>query len=108
MLDRVLHTSSSLGYLQMMCPHYRGATYYRDELAVTDGALITAGSSAQVEFAYHILRALSALRPDDLERWYGYFAKHSVPDLMALLDTLKDVRGSTDHPKSSLLRGATR
>ena len=89
MLDRVLHTSSSLEYLRMTCPHYRGAAYYRNELAVTDGALVTAGSSAQVEFACHILRLLSALRPDHLERWYGYFARHSVPDLLALLDTLK-------------------
>jgi len=85
MLDEVKHTSNSLEYLRMFCPHYAGAANYQAELAVTDGHLITAGSSAPVEFAYHIFKKLGTFEPANLERWYGYFGRHATEDLMQLL-----------------------
>lgn len=89
MLDAVRHTSNGRDYLKMFCPHYRGQTLYQEELAVTDGNIITAGSSSAVEFACHIFRLLGALGEERLKLWYGYFGKHSAPDLLKLLGSLE-------------------
>lgn len=89
LLDTVRHTSNGREYLKMFCPHYRGHALYQDDLAVTDGNIITAGSSSPVEFACHIFRKLAALSETKLELWYGYFGKHSAKDLLQLLDSLK-------------------
>jgi hypothetical protein len=57
------------------------------------GAPLSIGESAQVsqgvegrEIPAFYLSGRSTRSP---ERWYGYFASHSVRDLLALLDTLK-------------------
>jgi len=89
MLDNVKHTSNGLPYLKMVCPHYRGDHHYQNELAVTDKNLITAGSTSQVEFAYHILKRLEVFESNNLEYWYGYFAEHSIEDLLRLLEALR-------------------
>jgi hypothetical protein len=73
----------------MFCPNYNGVEKYQEELAVTDGNLITAGSSAPIEFAYHIFKKLGAFEPASLELWYGYFAKHRTKDLMQLLESVQ-------------------
>ncbi len=90
MLDKVKHTSNGLPYLKMLCPKYAGAENYQDKLAVTDGNLITAGSSSPVEFAYHIFKKLNVFESADLEHWYDYFAKHSTASLMKLLSSIGD------------------
>jgi putative intracellular protease/amidase len=87
-LDNKKHTSNGLPYLQMTCPNYHGSKYYQDDLAVTDGALITAGSSAPVEFAYRIFKKLAVFRPDMLENWYGYFGKHDIKAIFRIYDSL--------------------
>lgn len=89
MLNTLAHTSNDLEQLKATCPDYSGAAHYRDELAVTAGNLITAGSSASVPFAYHILRKLDVMKPDALEYWYGYFEKHSIEDIYKLFDALQ-------------------
>jgi putative intracellular protease/amidase len=89
MLDNVKHTSNGLPYLKMVCPHYKGDQHHQNELAVTDKNLITAGSTSQVELAYHILRKLEVFEPDTLEYWYGYFGKHSVEDLLKLFEAVQ-------------------
>jgi putative intracellular protease/amidase len=88
MLDDVKHTSNGLPFLKMTCPRYGGARLYQDQLAVTDGGLITAGSSAPVEFAYHILKTLGALDPQHLEYWYGYFGRHSIEEFLKLFNAM--------------------
>jgi len=87
LLDTVRHTSNGRAYLKMFCPHYRGQALYQDDLAVTDGNLITAGSSSPVEFASHIFRKLGAMSEARLALWSGYFGGHSIPDLMKLLSS---------------------
>lgn len=89
MFDTLKHTSNGLQYLQMTCPNYKGAKLYQDELAVTDQNLITAGSSAPVEFAYHIFKKLQALEPEHLEYWYGYFGKHAIDEFLKLYNALQ-------------------
>jgi hypothetical protein len=85
MLDDTAHTSNGLELLKMTCPGYKGEAFYRDELAVTAGNLITAGSSSSVAFAYHILKKLNAMKPANLDHWYGYFEKHSTEEIMKLV-----------------------
>ena len=89
LLNRVKHTSNGLPYLKMTCPHYDGEALYQDELAVTDGDVITAGSSAPVEFARHILRKLDAMEPQHLDFWYGYFGQHSIESFLKLFEAMK-------------------
>lgn len=101
MLDKVKHTSNGLEYLQMLCPNYKGAENYRDELAVTDGNIITAGSSAPVEFAYHILKRLAVFEPAHLEYWYGYFGKHSIKDFLKLYEATQK-KQEQEHGSSSI------
>jgi putative intracellular protease/amidase len=90
MLDKIKHTSNGLAYLHRFCPQYAGAKNYQDELAVTDGNLITAGSSSPVEFAHHIFKKLNVFESADLEHWYDYFAKHSTASLMKLLGSTQN------------------
>jgi len=85
MLNNVEHTSNGLEFLKMTCPGYTGEDLYKNQTAVTDGNLITAGSSSSVAFAYHILKKLEAMKPDKLEYWNGYFENHSLQDIMKLI-----------------------
>ncbi|MEX2363153.1 MAG: hypothetical protein WD597_05995, partial [Balneolaceae bacterium] len=87
--DNVEHTSNGLEYLKMTCPNYRGASHYKDELAVTDGNLITAGSSSSVAFAYQILKKLKVMSPKRLEYWNGYFEEHSLDTVINLLNEME-------------------
>lgn len=88
-LDDIKHTSNGLPYLKMVCPNYKGDQYYQNELAVTDKNLITAGSTSQAEFAYHILKKLEVFEPNNLEYWYGYFGKHSIEDFLKLFGAMQ-------------------
>ncbi len=70
-LDNRPHTSNAREYLQAL--NYRGEAFYQDQLAVTDGNLITANAAAPVDFAYHILKKLQVHAPRVLDAWYGLF-----------------------------------
>jgi len=72
LLNDLRHTSNALEYLRTS-PNYRGEALYRHEPAVTDGNLITAGATAPIEFAYHILKRLDVFSAETLEAWYGLF-----------------------------------
>lgn len=80
LLDGRRHTSNAREYLQ--ATGYGGTAHYQDEPAVTDGDLITAHSTAPVDFAYHIFRRLGLYEAEVLEAWYALF-KHG--DLSAFL-----------------------
>lgn len=70
-LDNKPHTSNALAYLQ--ATHYRGAALYQNQPAVTAGNVITANSTAPIEFTYHIFKKLDVYEPPVLEAWYGLF-----------------------------------
>ncbi len=89
MLDDVKHTATSLDYLKMSFPNYHGETHFQHELAYTDGTLVTAGSTAPVEFAQHILAALEVMSSEALEHWYGFYGKHDEASLMQLFGVLQ-------------------
>lgn len=90
MLDDVDHTSNGLEVLKMTCPAYKGEAHYKDELAVTDGNLITAGSSSAVALAFHILKKLETTNPEILDHWYGYFENHSLDEVMKMIGKLQN------------------
>jgi len=71
LLDNVRHTSNAREYLA--ATGYRGATLYQDQPAVADGNVITAGSTAPIEFAYEIFKKLDVYSDAALEAWFGLF-----------------------------------
>jgi putative intracellular protease/amidase len=79
LLDDRPHTSNDLEALRRFNPGYHGASHYVDEPAVTDGDLITAGGTAPLEFARHVLARLDVVSPEALEAWYQLY-KTSRPE----------------------------
>jgi putative intracellular protease/amidase len=70
-LDNVQHTSNARAYLA--ATGYRGAALYQDQPAVTDGNVITASTTAPIEFAYQIFKKLDVYSDEALEAWFGLF-----------------------------------
>jgi putative intracellular protease/amidase len=60
-LDGIPHTSNSPEYLQ--ATNYRGAALYQNQPVVTAGNVITANSTAPLEFTYHIFKKLDLYEP---------------------------------------------
>jgi len=71
LLDERAHTSAAPEYLQMS--GYSGGSYYRDERAITDRDLITAGPADVLDFARQIMERLDIFSADVLEAWYQLF-----------------------------------
>lgn len=71
LLDERAHTSSAAEYLQ--ASGYRGAAHYRDERAVVDGDLVTAGPQSPVQFACATLTRLGLATPEVLEAYEAVF-----------------------------------
>lgn len=84
LLDHRDHTGSTPGYL--LGTGYAGGHRYRTELAVTDEDLITAGTTAPVEFAREILAKLGVLTPRGLDAWYRLHALHDADAYPALME----------------------
>lgn len=70
-LDDIAHTSNAPEYLQ--ATNYQGAALYQNQPVVTSGNVITASSTAPLEFAYHIFKKLDLYELSILEAWYGLF-----------------------------------
>ena len=73
LLDDRAHTSNAAAFLDSL--GYKGGELYREEPAVTDGDLITAGAMAPVEFAREILARLDVMEPQVLASWYKLYGK---------------------------------
>lgn len=72
-LNNRVHTSNSLDYLKMFSSNYNGEAYYKEEKAVADSHLITAGSAGALLFAKLILEELQVFSETALAAWYEYF-----------------------------------
>ena len=83
-----IHTSNSLEYLKMVCPNYKGESYYKDIKAVSDNNLITASSAGGLLFARIILAKLDVISEDTLEAWYNYFNTGDPKYFYNLMETL--------------------
>ena len=71
LLDDRAHTSNAPEFLRRFCPGYAGGRHYRDEAAVSDANVITAGGTAPLEFAVEILKRLDVFSVETLEAWYN-------------------------------------
>jgi putative intracellular protease/amidase len=77
------HTSNAREYIK--ATGYEGAHFYVDAPAVSDRNVITASSTAPVDFAREIFRALDLYDDKVLEAWYGLF-KTGDPSYFAALE----------------------
>ena len=82
------HTSNGEGFLDMMCPGYRGQRYYVAEPSVVDGNLITASGTGALLWAKQIIERLGVFRADTLEAWYAYFSTGEARHFFALMQSL--------------------
>jgi putative intracellular protease/amidase len=87
LLDDRRHTSNAPDYIA--ATNYQGAALYQNEPAVTDGNLITANSTAPVDFAYHILKRLDIYPEAVLEAWFGLFETGDPAYFAALMSALE-------------------
>jgi putative intracellular protease/amidase len=71
LLDDRAHTSNAPDFLAGS--GYAGAALYREERAVDDRGLITAGATAPVDFAAAVFRRLELFPPAVVEAWYGLY-----------------------------------
>jgi putative intracellular protease/amidase len=83
LLDDRAHTSNAAAFLDSL--GYKGGELYREEPAVTDGDLITAGAMAPVEFAREILARLDVMEPHVLASWYKLYGKQDPAGFYELM-----------------------
>ncbi len=72
LLDDRAHTSNAAEFLTQAA-EYRGSQHYRDEKAVSDGTVITAGATAPIEFAKLVFERLSVFPQPVVDAWYGLY-----------------------------------
>jgi putative intracellular protease/amidase len=83
LLDERAHTSNAKRYLESV-PGYRGSASYREERSVRDRGLITAGSTASLDFARAVFEALEMYPRPVLDAWYGLFSTGDAKYFQAL------------------------
>lgn len=86
LLDHVAHTSNAAEYLQAL--GYAGAAHYRHDPAVTDGNVITAGTTAPVAFAQHIFKKLQLADPAVIDIWAELFTTGDAKHYVRLMEAL--------------------
>ncbi len=75
-----LHTSNSFDFLSSYLEEYDGSRNYRDEKAVRDNGLVTAGGADYVEFSLEVLKELGGYDEDYLRGWYRLVKEGIVPE----------------------------
>ena len=72
LLDDRPHTSNAAEFLTQTT-EYRGAEHYREEKAVSDGTVITAGGVHPLEFAKLVFERLNVFPQPVVDAWYGLY-----------------------------------
>ncbi|MCC2528473.1 glutamine amidotransferase [Bacillus halotolerans] len=88
-LDSRKHTSNDLEYLKMVCPHYKGETFYEVGPAVSGENLITASGVAPLEFTMEVLKKLDVFAPDTLHSWYNLNKTHQPEYFYELMNSIE-------------------
>lgn len=89
LLDHRFHTSNARSFLAEMSQNYRGSAKYREEAAVADRNLVTAGSAGSLLWARYILEYLKMYSPETIEAWYRYFATGDAKYFGELMGTFQ-------------------
>ncbi len=87
-LDTRKHTSNDLEYIKMICPNYKGETFYEIGPAVSDDNLITASGVAPLEFTKEVLKKLDVFAPDTLESWYNLNKTYKPEYFFQLMESI--------------------
>ena len=93
LLNDRLHTSNGEGFLDMMCPGYKGQRHYVAAPSVANGNLITASGTAALLWAKQIIERLGVFRADTLEAWHAYFSTGEARYFFALMQSLPGREG---------------
>ncbi len=88
LLDMRPHTSNGAGFLEMVCPAYKGQSYYAGAPSVADNNLVTASSTGALPWAKQIIEHLGVFAPDTMEAWYEYFSTGEPGAFFALMQSL--------------------
>lgn len=88
LLDKRLHTSNGVGFLEMVSPSYKGQKFYIDKPSVANNNLITAGPVGALLWAKQIIGRLGVFQSNTLEAWYEYFSTGEPQYFFALMQTL--------------------
>jgi len=89
LLDTRAHTSNAPFFLTGMAPNYKGAALYKEEAAVSDGNIVTAGSAGSLLWARYILEYLELFSPETIDAWYHYFSTGDAKYFGALMATFQ-------------------
>ena len=93
-LDNRYHTSNASFFLTQMSQHYRGQDYYKDEIAVQDGKLITASSAGSLSWTKLIVEELGLYSKSTVEAWFNYFSTGDAHYYFEMMNSLeKDAQG---------------
>jgi putative intracellular protease/amidase len=91
-LDNRPHTSNGPGFLEMFCPAYKGASFYRNGRAVADGNLITASGTDALQWSRLILEKLDVFSPATLAAWHALYETGDPQYFYALMESLPKPR----------------
>jgi putative intracellular protease/amidase len=83
------HTSNGNGFLEMMCPEYKGSNNYIDLPAVCDNNLITASGMATLEFTYEILKRTEVMKEETITAWYKLYSTKNPSYFFELMESMK-------------------
>lgn len=86
LLDGRHHTSNSPEFLAGT--GYAGANDYVSQPVVEDDGLITAGATASLELARHLLQKLKVFSPPALDAWYDLFRTGKPEHYTAFIEAL--------------------
>ena len=88
-LDNRYHTSNASFYLTQMSKHYQGHSYYKDEIAVQDGNLITASSAGSLLWSKLIVEELGLYSKTTIEAWFNYFSTGDPKYYIEMMNSLE-------------------
>jgi putative intracellular protease/amidase len=88
LLNDVAHTANTAEGLTEL-PGYTGSGLYREDLAVSDGRMVTAGSWAPVEFAAEIFRTLGVMDPETIGSWLLFWGRRDPRGIYQLMEASK-------------------
>ncbi|WBQ02141.1 DJ-1/PfpI family protein [Kribbella sp. CA-293567] len=83
LLDDREHTSNAAAFLDSL--GYQGGALYREEAAVTDRGLVTAGANAPIEFARAIFAELGVYEAPVLDSLYKLYGKQDPAGFYELM-----------------------
>lgn len=72
-----------------MSQHYQGHNYYKDEIAVRDGKLITASSAGSLLWAKLIAEELRLYSKTTVEAWFNYFSTGDAQYYFEMMNSLE-------------------